>query len=308
MSNTSKGLGRGINAFFNNQVTGEGEQDQGGNSPLTQLKITDIEPNPKQPRLTFTKEPLEELANSIRMNGVLQPILVLPANEDGKYTIIAGERRWRAAQMAGLEEIPAIIRNFDKKEALLATIVENLQRENLNPLEQAQGLATIMELLSLNQTELANAIGAQRGTISNLLRVLRLTPQAKEDLLGNRITLGHARCLVSLPEEESENLRQRVIDMGMNVRATEMALSFWNQNKQFPWNKQAPERKRSPIDANMSRISKQLASNLNCSAKINGTSQKGKINLKYDSEEQLYELLTKLGLSREEIDKDEPAE
>lgn len=300
MSNTTKGLGRGLNALFNTPDNG-GDAEQSAPMILRSIKIEDVRPSPNQPRESFNPETLEDLANSIRNRGILQPILVRPAEEEGKYYIVAGERRWRAAKIAGLEDLPAIVKDYNANEAIITTMMENLHREDLNPLEEAQGLARIMELLSLNQTELANALGAQRGTISNLLRILRLSPQAKEDLLNNRITSGHARCLVTLPEAESEILRQRIIEVGMSVRATEMALSFWNQTKKFPWDKTYGPRGPRPIDPSMQKLAESLSSSLKCPAKIRGTAEKGKINLTYESSNQLFELLEKLGLSSENI-------
>lgn len=306
MSAINKGLGRGLNALFNSNTLPDEKEKTTMASPLNQVKIDDIIPNPKQPRQSFNEESLQELANSIRIKGILQPILVRPAQEEGKWEIIAGERRWRAAKMAGLEEVPVLVRDFDQNDALIATMMENMHRDNLNALEEAQGLAAIMEMLSLNQTELANALGAQRGSISNILRVLRLSPQAKDDLLHNRISQGHARCLVTLPEQESEILRQRIIDAGMSVRATEMALSFWNQTKQFPWQKpQTGERKGKLLDPDMKNIAQRLTKTLNCPAKINGTTEKGKIHLSYHTNGQLFELLEKLGLTMKDLETSE---
>lgn len=296
MSTTSKGLGRGLNALFN---TPADEEDGGQLSTpsLLAIKIEDLIPSPDQPREDFNSEALDDLANSIKSRGVLQPILVRPAEEEGKYYIVAGERRWRAATLAGLETIPALVKDYNSSDAIITTMVENLHRENLSPLEEAKGLAHIMDLLQINQTELAHALGVQRGTISNMLRILRLSPQAKDDLIHNRITQGHARCLVTLPPAESENLRQRIIENGMSVRATEMSLSLWNQTKQFPWDRTLAPRGPKPTAPIMKKLAETLSSSLKCPAKIRGTAQKGKINLSYESSDQLYELLEKLGLS-----------
>lgn len=301
MSNTPKGLGRGLNALFNNSDAVENGEKPEAAKVLHYIKLEDLQPSPNQPRKTFNSDSLEDLANSIRIKGVLQPILVRPAEEEGKYYIIAGERRWRASKLAGMEEIPAIIKDYTSNEAIIATMMENMHRDNLNPLEEAKGLAHIMDVLAINQSELANALGAQRGTISNLLRILRLSPQAKDDLMNNRITHGHARCLVTLPESESENLRQRIIDVGMSVRATEMALSFWNQTKKFPWDKTSNAKPVRVATPNMKKLAEDISIFLNCDATIRGTAEKGKINLTYESNDQLCELLEKFGLSDKDV-------
>lgn len=302
MSNTSKGLGRGLNALFNTPLPEDnGQEVPAMSTPFMQIKIDDIIAAPNQPRQNFNEEKLGDLASSIRIQGILQPILVRPAEEEGKWIIIAGERRWRAAKLAGLEEIPVIVRDFTPTDAIIATMMENLHREDLNPLELAQGLSAIMEMLSINQTQLAAALGAQRGTISNILRMLKLSPQAQEDLLNDRISMGHARCLVTLPAEESEILRQRIIDMGMSVRSCEMAISFWNQTKKFPWTKGEKIHPAVFIDPDMKRLARQLTQTLNMPAKIKGSSERGKIDLSYESPEQFYEILEKLGLSQEDF-------
>lgn len=300
MSASDKSLGRGLNALFNNQATADEESRQ-EESPLLSVEIDQLVPNPNQPRQYFNDEKLAELANSIQIKGILQPILARPTDQEGKWEIVAGERRWRAAKMAGLKKIPILARDMNSNDALISAMMENLHREDLNPIEEARGLSAMKDILGLSQAELAATLGVQRGTISNMLRILNLSEKAQDDLIHGRITQGHARCLVVLPEEESEILRQRIIELGMSVRATEMALSFWQQSRQFPWNTVKKERKpRSRIDPDMRKIAMQISNRLNCRARIKGTSEEGKINLSYNTNAQLYEILEKLGLSLED--------
>lgn len=296
MSQNSKGLGRGLDALFNNQnQPPEAIQD----TPFLYLAPEQLEPNPAQPREYFSEESLRDLAESIRSRGILQPLLVRPANEPGKWQIVAGERRWRAAKMAGLTTIPVITRNLSDQDTMISALVENIHRENLNPLEKAKGLEAIRVSMCLNQADLANYLGLQRSTVNNTLRLLNLSKAAQEDLISGKLTPGHAKCLLGLPEEAADELRQRIIEMGMAVRGAELAASFWQDQHRFPWQK--PERNGKGEgrhkDPDIIKLASQIGTTLNCRAQINGTSQKGRINLTYDSNEQLFDLLEKLGLT-----------
>ena len=299
MSMNSKGLGRGLDALFNNAPS---ESAQSG-APATTISPALLSPNPNQPRVNFSEESLEDLASSMRSQGVLQPLLVRPGKEAGQYEIIAGERRWRAARRAGLESVPVIVRELDDNEAMIVALIENIQREDLNPVEEARGFLQIKEALALTQEELAEKVGQTRAYVSNSLRLLRLDPQTQEELVNGRISVGHARCLLSLPEENGviDRIRERIIETEMSVRETEKSVNFWHSEKRFPWEKPESAELEQVLDDGGKNEIKKLAENieavLNCRTRISGTSEKGRISLAYESNEQLYSLLDKLGLS-----------
>lgn len=296
MSLQNKGLGRGLDALFKPNIQ---EGDAGvAEAAASGLPLRMIEPNPGQPRHAFSDESLNDLAASIRAQGVLQPILVRSIGQ-GRYQIVAGERRWRAAGLAGLDEIPAIVKEIDDGEAMIVALIENIQREDLNPIERATALQSIKEALSLSQEELADRVGLPRGTISNFLRLLNLPDAARNEVSAGTISMGHARCLASLPEEALvESLLTRILEKNMTVRDTEEAVGAWRSEGAFPWDRDAP-RERAPKDPEIKRLAKSIGQTLNCGVRISGTVEKGRISLAYDSNEQLFELLEKLGMSLE---------
>lgn len=296
MSMNSRGLGRGLDALFqNNQATGDMETTP-QDTPFQALAVEAIAPNPGQPREYFSEESLKELADSVREKGVLQPILVRPTTQPGNYQIVAGERRWRAAKMAGLTHIPAVIRELDDREALVVALIENVQREDLNPIEEARAMLSLKETLGISQEALGAKLGKQRVTVSNTLRLLRLTPEAQEDVIAGRITAGHARCILALPAGKwAEELREHMIETGMSVREAEEAVAFWRTEERFPWQK--PGRPLPMGDAELTRLADELGTTLNCKAKISGTSERGRISIAYTSNIQFDALLHKLGLA-----------
>lgn len=295
MSLQNKGLGRGLDALFKPNQS-EGEEGGESGAPAT-LALQLLEPNPKQPRLAFSEDSLRDLAASISQQGILQPILVRPGETPGRYQIIAGERRWRAARLAGLDEAPVIIREVGDQDALVMALIENIQREDLNPIERAGGLRAVKDALGLSQEELADRVGLPRGTISNLLRLLNLPESARDALISGSITMGHARCLASLPDEDTvAELLRKILADDMTVRDAEDAVGVWRESGQFPWAGEM-KIKRQPRDPDMARLAKDIGSQLNCGARISGTREKGRISLAYESNEQLFELLEKLGLT-----------
>lgn len=303
MSTNGKGLGRGLEALFNNQNIEEEEETVQTSSPLKMLPVDQVVPNPDQPRKFFDEESLKELSGSIRSRGILQPLLVQPENASGKYELIAGERRWRAAKMAGLEIVPVIVKEFNTEDTMLASLIENMHRQDLNPLEEAEAIAFIRDTLQLNQQDLANALGIQRGTVSNLLRLLKLTDDAKKDLAEGRISAAHARCLVVLPQKWEANLRRRIISKGLSVRATEMALSYYQTHNKFPWtDEEEGTRPYMRVDPNLKKISKEIGVKYNCKANIQGNAMQGKIAFTYTSGDELKELLTRFGVPVEEVE------
>lgn len=303
MSNTGKGLGRGLNALFPSAPQEGGKQGTANSMEI--VPTESLRASPAQPRQEFNEESLQELANSIKARGILQPILAR-TDENGQLEIVAGERRWRAAKLAGLAEVPVIVRPYAKTDAMVAALLENIQRENLNALEEAQALSSIMELLSIGQTELATLLAKPRSVINNLLRLLRADEKTKEDLVQGRITQGHARCLIMIPEDRRDEMRERIIELGMSVRAAEMALSYFNDTGKFPWSSVTKERTRMISDPGLKRVARQLSAQLNCGAKIRGVSDCGKLELQYDSYAKLEEILGKLGMDLSELERETP--
>jgi ParB family chromosome partitioning protein len=211
-----KGLGRGLDALLAGNETQGREQQRA-------LPVGDLQPGKYQPRTRMDSASLEELAASIRAQGLMQPILVRPLGAPGeeRYEIIAGERRWRAAQMAGLNEVPTLIREIPDESALAMALIENIQREDLNPLEEAQGLQRLIDEFSMTHQQAADAIGRSRPAASNLLRLLQLVAPVQELLMGGEIDMGHARALLPLSGALQIQLAQRVSQQGLSVRETE---------------------------------------------------------------------------------------
>src|SRR5215467_7891028 len=202
MATPRKALGRGLSALLG---TPDLEVEQ-----LREIDIERILPNAQQPRKTFDEESLNELANSIRAHGVVQPIVIRPL-EDGFFQLIAGERRWRASQRAGLLKVPAVVRDSGEHDALEIALIENLQREDLNPIEEAQAYERLMTEFGLTQEEVAGRVGKNRTTIANMLRVLRLPPEAQQWLRENKLTTGHAKALLSLSDPDA------MLDIGRKI-------------------------------------------------------------------------------------------
>ena len=239
MSNTPRGLGRGLDALFNdNSPKREANPSTGGGpAPSHSLPLDKIIPNPGQPRHHFAKDALDELTASIREQGIIQPLLVRPRrNDPGRYEIVAGERRWRAAALAGLKEVPVLIRELSDEDVMAAALIENLQREDLNPIEEALALQSLRDTCGLTQEQLAARVGKSRPAIANALRLLQLSMAAQDDLQFGRINAGHARTLLSVDNVEAqEELRAVIVSRQMNVRDAEAAAASWKSTGAFPW-------------------------------------------------------------------------
>ncbi|MBO5713144.1 MAG: ParB/RepB/Spo0J family partition protein [Clostridia bacterium] len=223
----NKGLGRGLSALF--QST---EDDYSKNLGVTEeelktgvleIKLTDVYANPNQPRKLFDPKALDELASSIKANGVIMPIVV-NKDDDGKYMIIAGERRYRASRLAGKEVIPAIVRNYSERQVKEIALIENLQREDLNPIEAANAMKQLMEDYSLTQEELSERIGKSRSAIANTLRLLTLDAEVIKMVVSNKLSQGHARALITLPTDVQQKIAQRAVSEGLSVRDVEQAV------------------------------------------------------------------------------------
>lgn len=219
MASRKGGLGRGLDALF-----ADNSLEEISPSSAVKLKINEIEPNRAQPRKEFDEKALSELAESIAKHGVIQPLLVRPLS-DGSYQLVAGERRWRASRLAGLTEVPVVIKELSDSEAMEIALVENLQREDLNPIEEAQGLKLLIDTYGLTQEECASRVGKSRPAIANALRLLAL-PEAVLELIKNgKLSSGHARALLSLTDEKKiTGLANEIILKGLSVRETERAV------------------------------------------------------------------------------------
>lgn len=303
-----KGLGKGLDALLpltsepaepSGAAQAEGVQTakvppSGGSAAedgaVTELKMLDIEPNPKQPRKQFDEEKLEELTESIRQHGLIQPLLV-KAQGNGRYLIIAGERRWRAAKRAGLKTAPCIVRDYTEQEVMEIALIENLQREDLNPIEEAEGYQELIEEFGLTQESVSERVGKSRSAVANALRLNRLPDLLKEMLSDGRLTSGHARALIPLPTEEMQlAAAQRVVDGGLNVRQTETLAARLKADKP---KKPQPEPSKE-LQRYYAEAEKKISSRLGTKVKIHEGGKKGKIEIEYYTREDLERLLEEL--------------
>lgn len=269
------GLGKGLDALLMDNAVEEISP-----SSAVKLKIMDIEPNRAQPRKDFAEDALSELADSIEKYGVLQPLLVRPIG-DG-YQLIAGERRWRAARMAGLTEVPVVIRELTDEEAATLALIENLQREDLNPVEEAFGFRKLMDDFSLTQEEAAEKVGKSRPAVANALRLLKLPPEALDLLRAGRISAGHARALLAFPTEaqmvETANL---IVEKGISVRETERLAKRASKPKK----ESTPTARRAPY---YEQIELTLTEALCRKVRIqNGRNDTGTLEIAFNSKEDL---------------------
>lgn len=252
-----KGLGRGLDAL----LAGSDDRAPAGDS-LQMLAIDRLRPGKYQPRTRMDDASLDELAESIREQGIMQPVLVRPA-DGGAFEIIAGERRWRAAQRAGLREVPALVKSVPDQAALALALIENIQREDLNPLEEAQGLARLIEEFGLTHDAAAKAVGRSRSAVSNLLRLTALAKPVQEYLLAGALEMGHARALLALPTAQQTGAATRVVNGGMSVRETErmvQALLGGTGGK--------AKRKSQVRDADTTRLETEIAESLGAKVRI----------------------------------------
>ena len=218
--NRKRGLGRGLDALLGSVDVSSGDSAASSDANLAEIAIDAIQPGPYQPRRNIRDDGIAELAASIKAQGVMQPI-VLRRRAIGGYEIIAGERRWRAAQLAGLDRIPAIIKDVSDERAVAMALIENIQREDLNPLEEALALQRLSEEFHLTQQQAADAVGKSRVAVTNLLRLLNLAPPVREMLAERELEMGHARALLSLAPLEQEQAARQVVARGLSVRQTE---------------------------------------------------------------------------------------
>ncbi len=224
-----KALGKGINALIPDFETGEGDAEP--RNGLVSLALEEISPSQNQPRKHFDDEKLEELVESIKENGVVQPVVVQKSKvNEGQYELICGERRWRACQKVGLKRIPALIREVNNTESLQIALIENIHRQDLNPIEEAEAYNRLMNEYGLTQELVAKRVGKNRATVANFLRLLKLSRPIKEDLITGRLTMGHARALLGLDtDRQREEARRDIIRKNLNVRQLESLVQSINQ-------------------------------------------------------------------------------
>ena len=283
----NKGLGKGLDALINPDFYEENSKG----ADISSISINKIEPNKNQPRNKFDDEKILELSASIRKQGVLQPILVRKTQQ-GQYQIIAGERRWRASISAGLKTIPAIVRDYNDAEALAVALIENLQREDLNVMEQATALERLKNELRVNQEELADYIGKSRSHLANTLRLINLPEQIKGQIRDNLISAGHARALLGLRNHELIiQVSSEIIKKNLSVRETENMIKSLNKPKNVGKRKEQSE---AGLAEKMQELVKEKI-NKDIRVRFKGTSSKGQLVITYTNEKQLQDFMKILG-------------
>jgi ParB family chromosome partitioning protein len=284
MTQRKKGLGRGLDALLagNDDVIDADRQRQ------ATLAIGDLQPGKYQPRTRMDPGSLEELAASIKAQGLIQPISVRPVSAS-RYEIIAGERRWRAAQIAGLADVPVLIRDIPDEAVLAMSLIENIQREDLNPLEEAAGLQRLIDEFSMTHQQAADAVGRSRSAATNLLRLLQLAKPAQDMLMAGDIEMGHARALLPLAKGEQGRLASVVVEKGWSVRETERAVA---KELNPPARKAAAK----VPDRDLERLEEDLADSLGAAVKISANRKgAGSLSIRFASLDQLDGLLARLG-------------
>jgi ParB family transcriptional regulator, chromosome partitioning protein len=271
-------LGKGLGAMFPDLIN-----DIGKKTPLTVCGIEELRPNRYQPRKNFNVQDQKQLVASIKKSGIIQPIVVRKLDEG--YEIIAGERRWRAAQAAGLKDVPIVIREATDMEAAEISLIENIQREELNPLEEAHAYITLTETFRLSQEEIATRVGKDRSTIANTVRLLKLQANAKTALIEKRITSGHARCLLACTAmDEQDKVLDLILKKGLNVRESERLIQNFKTKP--------PEKKSLVKDRFLADLEKALADKFMAKVQIKGGSNKGVIEVHFTSMDELNRLAT----------------
>lgn len=280
-----KGLGRGLDALLVSSVEEGAFSDR-----LTTLAIADIRPGRYQPRVQIDDEALEDLAQSIREQGVIQPVIVRESGLD-KYEIIAGERRWRASQLAGLTQIPAVIKSISDETALAMGLIENIQRQNLNPIEEAEGLKRLVDEFGMTHEAVAKSVGRSRSSISNSLRLLSLPVEVKDFIFNKQLEMGHARALLSLPVLAQLDLAHKAAKLGWSVREVEKRAQALLAEKTTPI---AAAKQPNP---DLAILQEQLSQTLGVTVDIKSNQkQKGKMVLHFDNLDEFDGLLQKLGV------------
>lgn len=286
MAVKKRGLNRGLDALLGN-VVGKGDQGEAGEDhQLQTLPIEHMQRGKYQPRKDMNPEKLQELADSIKAQGIIQPVVVrMIASE--KYEIIAGERRWRAAQLAGLQQLPVVIKDIDDRAAMAIALIENIQREDLNPLEEAEALRRLLEEFEMTHQQVADAVGKSRATVTNLLRLIELHPEVKKLLVNRQLEMGHARALLSLDGPKQVAAAHKIVKEGLTVRAAERLVKDSQTEPKTP--------KVRVIDKDTLRLQEDLTAKLGAKVLIehkeNGA---GKLVIAYSSLEELDGILEQI--------------
>ena len=296
MSKKRKGLGGlGVDILLStsSKAAPAKKDDKSTPAGLDYIGIDMVDRSPYQPRQAITQEGLAELAESIRTQGLIQPIVV--RKQGKRFELIAGERRWRAAQLAGLHEIPAVVREVDEPTAAAMALVENLQREDLNSIEQAQAMSNLISHFDWTHQEVANALGKARATVSNFLRLLELSSDVQELIQADQISMGHARALLSLDKKQQKILADLVISKDLSVRQTEQLVKREQVGKNNTARKSAPAK-----DPNILGLENTLSDTLGAAVNIrHGNGHKGRIEISYNGLDELDGILSKLGIHPE---------
>ena len=277
MAQKKDALGKGLGAIFPDLL----EDGAGKNATVFSCGIEELKPNRYQPRKTFNDEEQKNLVASVRQSGIIQPLIVRKADEG--YEIIAGERRWRAAQAAGLKDVPIVVRQATDREAAELSLIENIQREELNPLEEAQAYITLMEIFKLSQEDISLQVGKDRSTIANTVRLLKLPEKAKTALIEKKISQGHARCLLSLSSLDIQSSAlDSILKRELNVRDTEKLIARLK--------KEPTEKKAVAKDKYMAELERSLTEKFLSKVQIRGSEKKGAIEISYKSLDELNRL------------------
>lgn len=273
------GLGKGLSA-----LVGEAQHETGHTGGNPMISIKDIHPNPNQPRTHFNEQELGELSESIQEHGVLQPLLV--RKDATGYEIIAGERRFQAATLAGFTELPVIIKDVNDDEMLTIALIENLQRSDLNPIEEAKGYKQLIESSGMTQTALSKAVSKSRFAISNSLRLLDLPEQVQEMIFDGKLTAGHARAILAVPYEAARvKLAEKVVEEGLSVRATEHLAPLFSVSE-------TPKAPRPVTPQSFKRAARALRQTFNTNVRVKNTRGKNKIEIEFKDEEELSRILS----------------
>ena len=282
----NRGLGRGLDALFADQApVNEPERtssEEPSENSVVYIDINDIKPNADQPRKNFNEEKIRELSASIIEHGIIQPLVLRRKN--GAYEIVAGERRWRAARQAGLKEVPCIVRNFSDEENMLVAIIENMQREDLSPIEEAEGLNQMIKIYGLTQDEVSKSISKSRPYISNALRLLKLPEEIKQLVTEGKISAGHARALITIDNKKTQaEICAKIIDQDLSVRKTEEIVAALGRP-----GKKTEKKRKSPETVS---VESELRDILGTKVSVNQRGRKGKIEIEYYSTDELNRLI-----------------
>lgn len=275
------GLGKGLDAILNDKYDSQAldTAEYSDSSKIVELKIIDVEPNKEQPRKEFDKEKLDELANSISEHGVIQPIIVVKKGKT--YQIVAGERRWRASKQAGLKKIPALIRDYDELKVMEVALIENLQREDLNPVEEALGYKSLMDSFALTQDKISERVGKSRSAVANSLRLLNLPEEVLKLLEAGKISTGHAKVILSVSSEKEQlQIAEIIVEKKLSVRETEALIK--NKSKTKRTVSKSSEEFKMAVKNMENNFSKYFGTKV----KIKETNGKGKIEISYYSRDE----------------------